>query len=75
MKKIKSERIEEIISYIENEARCIIPEAVKETIMSEIDVSYKLNGHISQSYIDNLIKAYHYSKKEAAPSVENAASA
>lgn len=74
MKKLKSKRIEEIISYIEQEAGCTIPEPAKGTIMSEIDVSYQLNGHISQSYIDNLVKAYSLTKKETTPLEQDVAS-
>lgn len=74
MEKLQQKRIEEVINYIEQEAGCSIPEPAKKTIMSEIDVSYKLNAHISQSYIDNLIKAYSYTKKETTPLVQDVAS-
>jgi len=61
-------REEEIVSFIEQEAGCRIPCQAKEAIINELRVSYQLNGHISQGYIDNLIRAYRYiaQKKEAA---------
>ncbi|MFA5518834.1 MAG: hypothetical protein WDA74_06205 [Spirochaetota bacterium] len=78
-KKIKQSRRkeEEIVSYIEQEAGCTIPDKAREAIINELCVSYKLNGHISQGYIDNLIKAYKYAygaKSETADPKRNAVS-
>lgn len=63
-------REENIVEYIETQAGCRIPASAREKIIEELRVSYELNGHISQAYIDNLVKAYTFAavinKKDAA---------
>lgn len=68
-------REEDIVSYIEQESGCTIPGEAKKAIINELRVSYDLNGHISQGYIDNLIKAYRFmaQKNKAANPAEAAA--
>lgn len=71
-------REEEIIEYIENESGYKIPAGARDAILSELEVSIKLNGSVSQGYINNLIRAYRYAadvkKTEAADHAGNAAS-
>ncbi len=69
-------REEEIITFIEKEAGCKITGNAREAILNELEVSYKLNGQVSQGYINNLVKAYSYvaQKNETAIHAGNAAS-
>lgn len=62
-------REEEIVTYIEFEAGCEIPGKTRESLLTELEVSYALNGMISQNYIESLIEKYKAAKKteEAIP--------
>jgi hypothetical protein len=69
-------REEDIVAYIEQQAGCAIPAQAREKIINELEVSIRLNGQVSQVYINNLIKAYRMvaQKLEAAIHAGNAAS-
>ncbi len=65
---------EDIVQVMEEDLGFGFPEEPRKRIIAELEVSHKLNGEISQNYIDNLKKVYRYAYKNAeAPTLETSA--
>ncbi len=50
----------DLVEYIEREAGYSIPEMARKSVQDEIEASIRLNGQVSQRYLNNLIKAYKF---------------
>jgi len=52
--------VRELVDYIECESGYKIPAMAREAVQKELAASIRLNGQVSQKYLNNLIKAYKF---------------
>lgn len=72
----KKERIiaEDVITYIEFESDCEISGKARKSLLTELEVSYALNGYISQNYIESLVEKFKAERKNEKATSKEAAS-